>query len=266
MALLNDRLFVIQFYFMKRKIFITVFTYIICAAILVCPLMYFRTTTKAIVNFSINPFNKSNILNIILTQTKKNQCLSQPVADIILVLHKKDSAVIDAMADNYRNCGREKEADVLRIRAFRNEPLNPKYRLSYVDYLIQNHLDAELVRELDDRRLLGLHETDIPMLYDKGLDVLMTDDPGVISFWCAAAAISPTWSHIQIECASVLFKFKRQNEALSILDGCSKNIYAGQHCQEVYDLFINGNFTPPGFYCKMISNQKNLCSEKFELF
>jgi len=113
--------------------------------------------------------------------------------------------------------------------------------------------------ELTARHALGLTINELSKLYDQGLAVLSADNPDVITYWCTAGEISPSWSHIQIECASVLAAFNKEKEALNVLKACSNDKYAGEHCRQVYKQYTDHNFTPPGFYCKMISQQGNSC-------
>ena len=169
--------------------------------------------------------------------------------NLIELFHRKDPEVTYELAQRAVQKRATNDALVWFKRAVDLDSHNTDHRKAYVTFLVDNHLFAELREELLARGGFALNENWSSRLYKIGLEFVQKKTPrGALPFWRAAAVTSRSWSHVQIEYASLLRTLGQSDDAHDVLVKCEKDVYAGSHCREALYYFDINEPTPPGYY------------------
>lgn len=208
-------------------------------------------TTRWLVLLDAN----NTIISIEHAQAVKHQ-LPDAFVNAAAKIYGKQPEVLYVLAKERRARGHEGTYGAFLKEATTLAPFRAEYRNAWIEYLIQTHDTDALIRDIDTRRYEGLHEELTPSLYKVGLDMYHSGKMKEAELlWWAAARISPSWSHVWIEWASLFVVMGNRENARMVLDECSNDAYAKDHCQEAASLFISGTLPPPGEYAWIIVNE-----------
>lgn len=163
--------------------------------------------------------------------------------------HKGNPVVLNALADYALNVQNDADRERLLARINELDPYNVEYRNKWIEYLVSHHRVDATQDDLERRGFEGLDEKWTPHLYILGLELLRKGAlQDALLFWRVAAIISPSWSHMWIEYASLLNHLGKNTLAKESLEFCSKDTFAGPHCQDILEKFMRNDMPPPGIY------------------
>lgn len=176
---------------------------------------------------------------------------------LVSLFHRNDPDVTNALAQR----AAQKEDYIRTLFLFRRvmtlNPYNTEHRKAYLTFLIDHHLNSLFRDELMARGKFALDQTWVSRLYTAGLTFIQESSLGdALPFWKTAAAVSPSWSHVQIEYASLLRTLGRPDEARNVLLTCGKDKSAGVHCMTALYYFDTNRPTPLGYYQEQILSSK----------
>lgn len=134
-----------------------------------------------------------------------------------------------------------------------SDPADSDNKSKLFEYYLKNQMIDVFYRDLYKWGADAMDEEWTPKLYIVGYDFLKRNDPErALVFWQWAAWLSPSWSHMWIEYATLLQSLGRHEEAVRALKKCSKDIYAGAHCLDLLEDFKMNDPPPLGFYNAII--------------
>lgn len=169
--------------------------------------------------------------------------------NLIELFHRKDPEVTYELAQRAVQKRATSDALFWFKRAVDLDPYNTEYRKEYVTFLVANNFIPELREELLARGGFALDESWSSRLYKFGFEFVQKKTlREALPFWRAAAVTSRSWSHVQIEYASLLRTLGQSDDARYVLVACEKDMYAGHHCGEALYYFDINEPTPPGYY------------------
>lgn len=144
------------------------------------------------------------------------------------------------------------------LRALDGDPLNGSIRNDYMNYLLLHKQYDDMRIELEKRGQEGVTGVWTIPLYSVGLLLAQKGEVGyALPFWRVAAQLSPSWSHMWIEYASLLVANGNSIGARKALVRCGKDMYAGPHCLGALRHFDYDEFPPVGYYQKEIQNEEH---------
>lgn len=194
--------------------------------------------------FYLTPFSVEAAVSYIQTNGGKDIN-----AKLIETFHYNDPEVIYELAQRAIQKRATSEAQARLKRAVELDSKNTTYRKEYVAFLVANDLLPALHDELLARGGFALNESWSGRLYKIGLEFIQENTPReAVPFWRAAADVSRSWSHVQIEYASLLRTVGQSGAARNVLVRCGKDLNAGVHCREALHYFDINEPTPLGYY------------------
>ncbi len=193
--------------------------------------------------FILNPFYETNALRVI----RETTALTDTEIMLLAYLHPKNPEIYFELAKKYENTNKELATRNFKT-ALKYNPVNINYREYYIQFLFQQNDIINLREELQRKSGLGLNESWTKKLYTVGYYLLSEHDSNLVSdFWRVAAKTSPSWSHVQIEYASLLLTLNKKEEAKSIINTCINDIHAREHCRIALTWLTSNQFPQPGY-------------------
>lgn len=187
----------------------------------------------------------------ILSNAQKQERFVSPLfIDVLQKIHSHHPEVLTQIHSYSKKTGRTHDEERMLRSIAAADPMNAENISALYAYYFLRRDIPELRKYVLLWGADGLSESWTPKFYSIGLTLIRDGHPEeAVIFWKWAALLSPSWSHVWIEYASLIERVYGEEPAGRALDRCVQDAYASLHCTEALRIFREQESLPdPGVF------------------